>query len=106
MNIENRFWKFHYENQHVYQMFCRFCREMMGAGYTVLSAGLIFERMRWETMILTNDPEFKLNNNYRAYYARLWMADHADTGCIFRIREVPSDKGCADELSQMRQSKD
>ena len=45
--------------------------------------------MPWR--VATNDPEYKLNNNYRAYYARLMMYREADLMDVFDIRDSEAD---------------
>ncbi len=89
--LESRFLEFHLRNPQVYTLFDRFAKEAIRAGRTILSAGLIFERIRWETQVLTTDPDYKLNNNHRAYYARLWMNNHQKTTVRFRTRVVTNE---------------
>ena len=88
--LRYKFRIFHLNNPQVYALFDRFAREAIAAGRTSLSASLIFERMRWETQVITTDPDFKLNNNHRAYYARLWMFNNPATKASFRTRAVGS----------------
>jgi hypothetical protein len=49
---------------------------------------MLFEVFRWEVLVSTNDPEFKINNNYAPYYARLIMQEHPEFGEIFETREI------------------
>jgi len=86
MSWETRFKNYHAENPHVYDLFKRFAFEAIKAGHRVLSAQFIFERIRWETNIVTNGERWKVNNNYRPHYARLFMHDHPDAGAEFRFR--------------------
>ncbi len=87
-SLETKFLAFHIQNPQVYRQFERFAAQAIRAGRTILSASLIFERIRWETQVLTSDPDYKLNNNHRAYYARLWMETHPFTPIRFRTRVV------------------
>lgn len=84
-SLADRFAIYHAQNPHVYLAFTRFAFEAITAGRTRLSAGLIAERIRWESMISGNDG-FKINNDYRAFYARRFMADHPEHGGIFETR--------------------
>lgn len=88
--IQERFERFHAENPHVYEMFVRFARQLR-ARRARGSAAMIFERMRWETAITTNDPHFKLNDQYTSRYARLAMAQEPDLAGFFEIRELRSE---------------
>lgn len=89
--IETRFWRFHHANPHVYGLFNRFAMDLVDRGYTLLSANRIFERIRWETMISTTDPRFKINDHHRPYYARMWMRKNPQSDIRFHIRPVTGD---------------
>lgn len=82
------------ENPHVYREFVRFARELKSAGRHRASASLIFERMRWESMIRGGPesglPAYRLNNNYRAFYARKLATEDPSFAGFFEIREQKS----------------
>lgn len=83
---------FHSENPSVYRTFIRFTFEAMDARRHY-SAKAIFERMRWHLDIETESADdFKLNNNYPAFYARLFMRDHPKLPGFFHTREQRGDK--------------
>lgn len=86
--LEAAFWVFHEANPGVYRLFCRFTREAIERGRRHFSVCMVIERIRWETMIVTADADFKINNNHRAYYARLWMREHPEHDGFFRTRRV------------------
>ncbi len=86
--LRYKFHIFHLNNPEVYALFDRFAREAIAAGRFTLSAKLIFERIRWETQVVTTDRAYKLNNNYHAYYARLWMFKNPQSKASFRTRVV------------------
>lgn len=85
-NIERAFWRFHAENPYVYELICRFVDEAIGKGRRKLSMKLLFERIRWYVSIETSGPDFKLNNNFTAYYARLWLHEHPERPGFFETR--------------------
>ena len=66
------------------------------------SANAIFERIRWEKDLgNASEAAFKLNNNYRAFYARRFMASYPQHEGFFRTRAQPStqqDATYTDEL--------
>ena len=75
-DLEKNFEIFHSENPRIYDLFKKYCAEVHKAGLTRYSSKAIFERIRWHIYITTKSgDEFKLNNNYTAYYARLWLKD-------------------------------
>lgn len=87
--INEAFWAFHEANPEVYNLFDRFTRELIGARYPHGSAKLIFERIRWETMVLTRGSgPVKLNNNFTSRYARLWEHRNPQHKGFFRQRAL------------------
>jgi hypothetical protein len=76
------------KNPHFYPLFCRFSVQLAQRGHSHLSSKLIFERVRWESMIQTVGDEYKLNNNFTCIYARRFMAEHPQYQGFFRTREL------------------
>jgi hypothetical protein len=86
-----RFREFHNENPHVYDHLVLLARE--GARHSdKLGIGQLFEVLRWQRMLTTTDPDFKLNNNYRAHYPRLIMEREPDLAGIFDTRMSMADE--------------
>ena len=54
---------------------------------------MLFEVLRWDHLMRTNAQDFKLNNNYTAYYARLIMETETDLRGIFQTRELRAGSG-------------
>ena len=94
MTLFNSFIRFHDDNPGVYELFQRFAFEAYGRGHRRMSADLILPRVRWETDVVTRDNSFKLNNNWTAYYARLFMWEFPRMEGFFNIRAARS----ADEM--------
>ena len=72
-------WAWHNKNPHVYELFERFTMGAISKGHTRLSAWLVVNRIRWETTVETSGSDFKISNDYIAYYARLfhaWNPEH------------------------------
>jgi len=86
--LETAFWQFHHDNPKVYSYLVQFATEWRKRrGLNVkLGIGALFERVRWEVNLGNKREEFKLNNNNRAFYARLLMRDHTFLQDIFRLR--------------------
>lgn len=89
--LERAFWTFHRANPHVYEILARLAREWVvrKPGHR-LGIAALYERMRWEVAMTTSDPHFKLNNNHKAYYARLLMKE-PDLDGLFTTRELGVD---------------
>ena len=88
--FEDDFLKYHRENPQIYEAFKQFTTKAIERGHKNWSAEAIFNVMRWETGIEGND-EFKINNNYKALYARLFMRDYPKYAGFFRIRKSQYD---------------
>lgn len=98
--LADRFEAFHASNPHVYATLVRLAREWVRrTGRHKVGISALFERARWEIAIETNDPEFKLNNNFRSFYSRLIMVDNEDLDDIFNVRASEADLWVAEHLA-------
>ena len=89
---------FHRDNPRVYEMFKQFTFRAINRGFKHLSADMVLHRIRWETYIETVDPDpggFKINNNYSAFYGRLFMREFPQYDGFFRTRESVADGAAA-----------
>jgi len=84
--IRELFLDFHNQNPHVYKMFSEQVFRALDAGRKRFSAKAIFEWLRWELAFKTTDPQFKLNNNYPALYARLFIQQYPQHENLFEMR--------------------
>ncbi len=74
--IQAKFEKYHVENPGVYRLFTHYAFEAKNAGFTRYSAWAIMNRIRWHHDVNTPQKgEFKISNDYIAWYARKLMAD-------------------------------
>lgn len=90
--LPERFEQFHDENPRVYVILVRLAREwIQRTGRHKLGIKTLYERARWEIVLATKDPDFKLNNNYTAFYARLIMHENPDLRGIFDLRLSEAD---------------
>lgn len=86
-SIAERFEEYHRDNPHVFRLFKKYSETAMERGYTRFSAKAVFERLRWHYQMETEGDDFKLNNNYTAYYARMLMREDARFADFFELRE-------------------
>jgi hypothetical protein len=86
--IEREFKDFHAEHPEVYLQLVRLARTWQSNGTAKLGIATLFEVLRWNSHL---NPQhtggYKLNNNYRALYARLIMEQEQDLANLFEIRE-------------------
>lgn len=92
--IEEAFWKWHAQNPQVYSELVSLARRLRDRGHRKVGIGMLFEVLRWRhAMRTTGDADgFKLNNNYRALYARLIMEQEDDLAGMFELRALGSDE--------------
>lgn len=88
LTIEQAFCAFHAANPHVYRELVALARDATSRGVYRIGIGMLFEVLRWNVALRTGGDEFKLNNNYRSYYARLIMANEPDLGGVFETRQL------------------
>jgi hypothetical protein len=69
-------------------MFVEFANRAIKKGFKHYGAQTVFEAMRWHSEIVTSDSDFKLNNDYVAYYARKFHAVYPANDGFFRLRKV------------------
>lgn len=94
-SLSNRWWSFHGRHPEVYAGLVYLARQARRRGAQRLGIGMIYEVLRWETMMGADVPSeepFRLNNNMRAYYARFIMETCPDLAGIFTTRAVQADK--------------
>lgn len=91
-----KFEEFHTTNPAVYDVLAALARQWITAtGRKKLGIGALYERARWEIALATGDPDYKLNNNFRAFYARLIMRQEADLAGLFDLRTSEADQWIA-----------
>lgn len=95
--IGERFARFHAANPHVYDRLVELAREWKRRRGERVGIGMLFEVLRWEVAMQTSGDEFRLNNDFRSYYARLIMQREGDLAGIFETRRSRVDLDDQDE---------
>jgi hypothetical protein len=91
-SMSERFETFHADNPQVYNTLVRLARQWINhTGRHKLGIATLFERARWELAISTTSADYKLNNTFRAWYARLIMANEPDLAGLFDCRASEAD---------------
>lgn len=88
-----RFDEFNQANPWVYRELVALARGLRSRGWKHYGIAALFEVLRYNSAMRSEDPnsEFKLNNNYRAYYAREIMRSEADLAGFFSVRRSEAD---------------
>ena len=90
---KKKWWAWHLKNPDIYRLFKRFTFEALAKNrHKHLGAWLIVNRIRWETSIVTEGDDFKISNDFIAYYARLFMQDHPEHDGLFRTKPLKEEK--------------
>jgi hypothetical protein len=87
--IRVRFEKFHAERPDVYVMFKKFTFQTIKVGHKHYGSAGIFERMRWETNVnrFRQGNTFKLNNDFKQFYTRMFNLEFPHLKGFFHIRK-------------------
>lgn len=90
--IAERFREFHADNPHVYAVLVALTRDYVRrTGRRRVGIAAVYERARWELSLQTTETP-RLNNSYRAHYARLIMAQEPDLSDVFETRTSAADQ--------------
>jgi hypothetical protein len=85
--MKAKFAEFHSEHPEVYRWVAQFTFELIHRGYQNYSIDGVLMRVRWEKDInYDTSAGFKINNNYSAFYARMFMEEFPDHEGFFRTR--------------------
>jgi len=93
---------YHEKHPEVWEMFEEFAFSMINRGFDNYSVNAIFERIRWEKDAGGDGvTQFKIGNNYRAFYARRFMKKHPKHEGFFRTRKQTSEGRNATHMPEM-----
>jgi hypothetical protein len=91
-NLKERFDEYHKENPHIYHQFRYYTLKAIQSGYKHFGSQMIIERIRWKTGVVSKNSDFKINNDYAAFYSRMFMAEYPSYSSYFRTRNSIADK--------------
>ena len=87
-----KFEEYHEANPDVYLALVDLAHELKRKGRKHYSINGLFEVLRWQRAINANDPwGWKINNSYRAFYARKIMRDYPELKGFFELRISAAD---------------
>jgi hypothetical protein len=101
VTVSANFDTFHAENPRVYTVMVGLARQWIDrTGRHKIGIKALFERARWEIAIATTDPDYKINNNYAPFYARLIMYLEPDLDELFNVRASEADDWLAELIAR------
>ena len=93
---------FHRRHPEVWDLFTKYTLQMIAKGFKHYSAKAIFERIRWEKDLGGDGKtQFKLNNNYTAFYARRFGRAYPQHEGFFRNRKQTSEDSRETNLPEL-----
>lgn len=90
--LQTKFEKFHATNPHIYESLVTLARRAKRRGLKKVGIGMLYEVLRWNSMVRTDAEDYKLSNSFRSRYARLIMEREPELKDIFELRELRSKK--------------
>jgi hypothetical protein len=89
--MQAEFEQFHRDNPGVYSSLVELCRLARDRGIARWGIGRLWEVLRWNAAMQTDAVDYKLNNNHRAFYARMIMEREGDLAEFFETRRSVAD---------------
>jgi len=83
--LELGFKNLHATHPEIYDIFEKFTFDLIGLKFKRYSADAVMHRVRWETEV-SSGGNFKINNNFVAFYARLFMQNNPQHAGFFETR--------------------
>jgi len=85
---QDKFIEFHKLNPQVADTLEDMADELISRGRNRVGIKMLMEVLRWNYQMKTDDPnsDFKLNNNYAPWYARLLIERHPNWADVFELR--------------------
>lgn len=84
--IERRFADFHARNHHILRELERRALALYHRGVTRISIALLWESMRYDALVRSDSRDYRLNNDYRALYARLLIDRNPQLAGVIETR--------------------
>lgn len=95
LSLRERFEQFHEQNPQVFAALRQEALHLRRHGVHRWGIASLFERLRWLTAIETGGDSFRLNNDYRAFYARKLMDETPELAGFFEVRcQLSEEVGC------------
>jgi hypothetical protein len=91
-DLTAKFLDFDAANPHVYTEFEHCALKLIERGRKHYGAQGVIEHIRYETAIRTVGDEFKINNDFAAYYARMFEARNPQYTGFFSKRRSAADE--------------
>lgn len=88
-SLDDQFEAFHKRNPHILRMLHQLALAVHRRGKKIGMKAL-WEKLRYEYVVETDDDVYRLNNNYTSRYARLLMETYPELNGFFETRVLRS----------------
>ena len=90
--IKEAWWEFHKNNPEIYDLFEKETKRAIARGRKKLSSKMIINFIRWNIYVetTTQGEEYKINDAYTPYYARLFEHYNPKYKGVFNKRRIRS----------------
>lgn len=89
--LPERFAAFHAANPHVADALEQLAGQWFAAGHNRVGVKSLYERLRWEAGIQTTASDWRLNNSWTAFYARLLIERRPEWADRIQTRTAAAD---------------
>ena len=91
---QTAFEAYHAQNPDIWAQVVKYTKELIEiAGRTYGSADMVLHHVRFMTLLRERgDRAYKINNNWSAFYARLWDKEYPEYAGFFRQRRSKADR--------------
>lgn len=87
--VKKKFVEFHRNNPHIYQTLVDRIHRQMQNGWRRTSVWLLLNIERWGPgSTVDHEEQYKISNDYFAYYARLLIARHPEFASMLEIKRL------------------
>jgi hypothetical protein len=86
-DLHEKFCEYDRENPLVWEKFVEATKILIDRGHKKISAELVVNQIRWFYALQRGKDGFKINNNYKAFYARKWAKAYPEFSNIFAYRK-------------------
>lgn len=91
-SIRDGFNRFHKDNPHIFTAFEEQALRAINKGRTKISAKLIINWIRWHEFIESTDKNFRVNDAFQSYFARLFVEKYPEHKDIFEFRKLRNEE--------------
>ena len=90
MSKQDQFTKYDQEHPEVYRYLLTLCRNVRERGFTRYAISPLVELVRWHFRIERGENEFKIQNDFKPWYARKIAQENPEFSDFFTFRPIRS----------------